>query len=100
MDSSLLEQFTNPTNPVAGLNDKLNTVITFVTIFSIVITLLCFVLWIVSWIQRRKVQKAILQMRDVLVEMNERDKERTRPVATFSPSTTNLFHPIKTIYSP
>lgn len=66
-------------NPVSSLNQTLSNIIAFTTIASIVITLIIVAFWIAAWIHRRKVQDAIIDIKTILTEMNERDKAREQP---------------------
>lgn|GEM_PF-2200742 len=79
MDSSLLEEY----NPLAGPTEQLNAltdqfigVITIVTIASIVLGVVVITLWIIGWVQKMKMHRAILDIQKTLAEMNEREKQR------------------------
>jgi len=74
MDSSELNTLTQTTSPTLNLGSTVSGLITFVTIASLVITVVIMVMWVLSWMHRRKVQNAILDIQSVLHEMNERAK--------------------------
>ena len=82
--NSLLTQ-SNGT-PLVDINktmEQLMPLMIVLTVLSIVLT----VLWIIHIIQRMRVNKAILETRDLLREMNEREKTRTdtsKPTASTS----------------
>ncbi len=60
-----------------------------ITIVLTVLSVIIALLYIVSLIQRMRVTRATLESRDILKEMNERDKARTAsPVVTPSPVAT------------
>lgn len=64
--------------PLVDFNKIMSDMMPFIvilTILSIVLT----VLWIVHILQRMRVNKAILETRDILREMNERQKSDTEP---------------------
>lgn len=88
MDSSNLNDIlrTSQTQNL-GLSQTLSGLMTFITVFSVIITIAFIVLWIINWLHRRKVQSAVLEIRDVLREMNERDIQRKASEAP-SPETT------------
>jgi len=74
--NSLLTQ-SNGT-PLVDINktmEQLMPLMIVLTVLSIVLT----VLWIIHIIQRMRVNKAILETRDLLREMNEREKKDTEP---------------------
>lgn len=91
MNSTELNSLTQSTNmPTLTISHTVSELMAFVTIASLVITLLVFIMWIMNWLHRRKVQNAILDIQATLREMNERDKVRHSatteqpPVATAS----------------
>lgn len=86
MDSSELNNLTGSTSaPTLNISHTVSELMTFVTIASLIITLLVFIMWIMNWLHRRKVQNAILDIRATLHELNERDKARAQP-PTVEPS--------------
>lgn len=44
------------------------------------------VLWAVSTVQQIRAHKAVIEMKKILVEMNERDKRRSQPKPTQTPA--------------
>lgn len=81
MDQSSLNGLLQLSGQASSGGHTLSNVIEFATISSLVITLIIVILWVAAWIHRRKVQNAILDIKDVLTEMNERDKARNQPEA-------------------
>ena len=80
MDSALLNQLTQANNDQVGqLGDQIGMILTFTTIFSLILTVFIVIMWVMALRHRRKVQNAILEIKDILVEMNEREKQRSRP---------------------
>ncbi len=60
-----------------------------ITIVLTVLSVIIALLYIASLIQRMRVTRATLESRDILKEMNERDKARsTPPIATSVPPST------------
>ena len=73
---------------VGKLSSSLNDIVMYVTIGSITITIIVLTLWIIGHIHRRQVQNATIEIRDILREMNERDKLRqTSRLLAAPPST-------------
>lgn len=89
--NSLLQSNSTPT---LNISHTVSELMTFVTVASLIITLLIFIMWIANWLHRRKVQNAILDIQKTLHEMNERDKARTQP--TIEQSTTTAEAPADT----
>ncbi|HMQ95964.1 MAG TPA: hypothetical protein PKD19_01970 [Candidatus Saccharibacteria bacterium] len=80
--------------PLEGLTSSLNGILFAITIGSVVITVIVLVFWVINRIHQREVQRAIIEIRNILKEMNERDKRedlspRLAAIHTDSPATTN-----------
>jgi hypothetical protein len=60
--------------PLEGLTSSLNGILFAITIGSVVITVIVLVFWVINRIHQREVQRAIIEIRNILKEMNERDK--------------------------
>ena len=99
MEPSLLEEYnplTGPTDQLNALTDQFIGIITLVTIVSIVLTVIVLTLWIIGWVQKMKMHRAILDIQRTLAEMNEREKARfqkptlheTQPPSTEEPART------------
>ena len=75
-----LEQLTDTNTDLTNqLMQQFGSTLTVVAVASLVLTIIVVVMWIVAMWHRRKVQNAILDIQQTLHEMNERDKQRTRP---------------------
>ncbi|HEU0266456.1 MAG TPA: hypothetical protein VFQ70_02410 [Candidatus Saccharimonadaceae bacterium] len=81
MDSSELNSLSQSTSmPTLTISHTVSELMMFVTIASLIITVLVFIMWLMNWLHRRKVQNAILDIQATLREMNERDKARAQPI--------------------
>lgn len=80
MDQQSLESFlgqsTENQNP---LGSPMNDLFGYIALASIVLTVLFLGLWVTGWLHRRKVENAIIDIRNTLQEMNEREKTRHVP---------------------
>ena len=97
MDPATLQQINDilgktNSSPTAGgglfdINTLLAPLMPFVIGLSVVSVLIT-ILYLMSAINAWRSQRAILEMRKILREMNERDKARTLPTITSPPSDT------------
>lgn len=70
-----------------GLGESLGGFFTVVTALSIILMVVIVVFWLIGYINHRKTQKAILEIRDMLTEMNAREKvRREQPSLLYQPS--------------
>lgn len=67
----------DPTQITDQLMQQFAGILMLVTIVSLVLTAIILTLWIVSLVRKWQMQKAISEMRDILREMNERQKQQT-----------------------
>ena len=70
---------TDPTKIADQFAQQFAGIFMLITIVSLAFTVIILALWIVSLVRRWQMQKAITEMRDILREMNERDKRRMPP---------------------
>jgi hypothetical protein len=73
---SLLGEQSDSQNP---LTSSMNGLFTYAMIASLILTIVFVALWIASWLHRRKVENAIIDIRNTLHEMNEREKAQQSP---------------------
>lgn len=86
MDSQTLELLMGSPDTTSDFGSSLGAFLLYITIASVVVTGAILVMWIMAQMRRRKVENATLEIRDILHEMNERDKQRTAPQPTPTPS--------------
>lgn len=67
----------DPTQITDQLTQQFAGILMLVTIVSLVLTAIILTLWIVSLVRKWQMQKAISEMRDILREINERQKQQT-----------------------
>ncbi|AHB42128.1 hypothetical protein RAAC3_TM7C00001G0266 [Candidatus Saccharibacteria bacterium RAAC3_TM7_1] len=67
----------DPTQITDQLTQQFAGILMLVIIVSLVLTAIILTLWIVSLVRKWQMQKAISEMRDILREINERQKQQT-----------------------
>ncbi len=72
-------QSSSSADSMTSIGSSIGSIFAYITIGSIVITVVVVVFWVVGYLHRRKMQQAIIEIRDVLMAMNEREKLRTMP---------------------
>ena len=78
--NSLLNGSSNGTSlPSISLPESLTTLITVFTITASIASVVIVVLYFINALTTYRAHRANIEMRDILREMNERDKARTKP---------------------
>jgi hypothetical protein len=75
-----------------SLTSSIDGLFTYLMIASFILTVVIVALWIASWLHRRKVENAIIDIKNILNEMNEREKSRSVPVVPPKSSPSNGRH--------
>ena len=81
--NSLLNGTSNSTSlPSISLPEGLTTLITVFTITASVASVVIVILYFINALTTYRAHRASIEMRDILREMNERDKARSKPIET------------------
>lgn len=81
--NSLLNSTSNSTSlPSISLPEGLTTLITVFTITASIASVVIVVLYFINALTTYRAHRASIEMRDILREMNERDKARSEPIET------------------